>query len=71
MSRYKYKYVLLFMHAVGSAFIGDAMSGTSSMGNVQVRGFMFGEHGRLCSSMGLCVSQGGCGLACARPSHGG
>ena len=47
---------VLLLRAVGSAFIGDAMSGTSSMGNVQVRGFMLGEHGHLCSSVGLCMS---------------
>ena len=46
------------LRAVGSAFIGDAVSGTGNMGNVQVRGFMLGEHGCLHSSRDLCMSKG-------------
>ena len=44
---------MLLLHAVGSAFIGDAVLVTGSMGNVQVRGFMLGEHGCLSSSADL------------------
>ena len=50
------KICVVLLHAVGSAFIGDAVSGTSSMGNVQVRGFMLGEHRRLRSGTDVCVS---------------
>ena len=46
---------MLLLRAGGSAFIGDAVSGTSSMGNVQVWGFMLGEHRRLRSGADICV----------------
>ena len=49
MSRYKYKCdVVLLFHAVGSAFIvvcaGYRSTEYKVLGNVQVWGFMLGEH---------------------------
>ena len=63
--------MFVVLRAVGSAFIVSAVSGTSMSGNVQSWGFMLGEHWRLRSSTGLCVSKGGCGLVGARPYREG